>query len=294
MTDERSTETPSAAEDRSAGDGVPGAGGPEAGSGSGSLAAPVGRVGRRAVEAGHHAGRQGILFAAFLASLGRPGRYARATVVQAKRIGVDSLAVVLLVAALSGSVLAQQSGYQMTWLPMWVVGQAVAAGTITEMAPLLTAVVLAGRVGAGMAAELGTMKVTDQLDALRTLGRDPVEELVVPRVLAGMLVLGPLVVLAIVVAIAAGCLTSISLLPMTTGEYIHGVREYWHAGALIFSLLKAVAFGFTVSFTACYVGLQTEGGAAGVGRATTKAVVSIIVAVMAMDVVLAPLYKTVA
>lgn len=262
--------------------------------GGNPFSAALRRIGAWTMEAARHAGRAGILFAAFVTSLGHPGRYLAETFEQAKQFGVDSLGLVLLIGALSGSILAQQSGYQFTALPpSLVVGQAVAAGMLTELAPVLTAIVLAGRVGAGIGAELGTMKVTDQVDALRTLGRDPVVDLVVPRVLAGIVVLVPLVVLANAVGIWSGWLTSVSMLPMTTQDYIIGVQDYYHSAALIFSLVKALVYGFTITFIACYVGLQAEGGAAGVGRTATTAVVAIIIAIMVLDVVMAPVYKAV-
>jgi phospholipid/cholesterol/gamma-HCH transport system permease protein len=265
----------------------------EARDGPGGLTGWIRALGRFGFSAARHAGRSGILLGATVLALRKPRRYVSETFVQAKQMGVDSLALVLLVGALSGSVLAQQSGYQFTTLPMWIVGQAVAAGMLTELAPVLTAIVLAGRVGAGIGAELGTMRVTDQIDALRTLGRDPVVELIVPRVLAGTFVLVPLVVLANVAGIFSGWVTSVGLLPMTTHEYVFGVQTYYHAAALIFSLVKAVFFGFTITFIASYVGIQAEGGAAGVGRTTTKAVVAVIVAIMVLDVLLAPIYKAV-
>jgi phospholipid/cholesterol/gamma-HCH transport system ATP-binding protein len=173
---------------------------------------------------------------------------------------------VLFVASLSGSILAQQSGYQLTELPMWIVGNTVAAGMITELGPLLSAIIMAGRVGAGIGAEIGTMKVTDQLDAMRTLGRDPVEELVAPRVVAGAIMMLPIVILANIVGIWSGWITALAMLDMTTHEYVYGVQAYYHSAALIFSLLKAVFFGITITFIGCYVGMQAEGGAAGVGR----------------------------
>lgn len=250
-------------------------------------------LGRFTIAMGRHSGRASILLAATALALRRPRRYVRESFVQAKRMGVDSAILVIIVGALSGSVLAQQSGYQFTLLPLWIVGEAVAAGMLTELAPVLTAIVLAGRVGAGIGAELGTMRVTEQIDALLTVGRDPVTELVVPRVLAGMVVLVPLVILANAAGLIGGWISAITLLPMSTHEYVFGVQSYYHSAALIFSLVKAVAFGFTIAFLACYVGLQAEGGAAGVGRTTTKAVVSIIVAIMILDVVLAPVYKAV-
>lgn len=262
---------------------------PEADPGPGPGA--VRRLGRFGMGAALHLGRAGILAWATVLAILRPREYSRQAFQQAKLIGIDSLPLVLLVAALSGSILAQQSGYQFTELPWWVVGNAVAAGMLTELAPLLSAIIMAGRVGAGIGAEIGTMKVTDQIDALRTLGRDPVVELVAPRVVAGAIMMIPIVILANVVGIFSGWITGIVMLPMTTHDYVYGVQSYYHAASLIFSLVKGFFFGITITFTACYVGLRAEGGAAGVGRTATNAVVSIIVALMILDVVLAPLYK---
>ena len=251
----------------------------------------LGRIGRATLVAARHVGRAGILAAATFVSILKPAEYRREAFVQARKIGIDSLPLVLLVAALSGSILAQQSGYQFTEIPLWVVGNTVAAGMLTELAPLLSAIIMAGRVGSGIGAELGTMKVTNQIDALRTLGRDPVTELVAPRVVAGAIMMLPIVIFANIVGIWSGWLSAIALLPMTTHEYVYGVQNYYHAASLIFSLVKGFFFGITITFTACYVGLQAEGGAAGVGRTATNAVVSIIVLIMILDVVLAPLYK---
>jgi phospholipid/cholesterol/gamma-HCH transport system permease protein len=233
-----------------------------------------------------------VLFWATILALGHPSRYWAEAIAQATRIAVDGLALVLLMGALAGSVLAQQTFNQMAaGLPLSIVAGSVAGGMLTELGPVLTAIVLAGRMGAGIGAELGTMKVTEQIDALLTLGRDPVVELVVPRVVAGTIMLVPLVCLANIMGIASGWLTAVTVLPMTSGEYVLGARGYYHSAALIYSLVKAVAFGFTITFTASYVGLRAEGGASGVGRTATKAVVAIIVAIMTLDVVLAPVYK---
>jgi phospholipid/cholesterol/gamma-HCH transport system permease protein len=248
-------------------------------------------IGRAVMAGARHVGRAGILAGATFGAILHPREYRREAFVQAKKIGIDSLPLVLLVAALSGSILAQQSGYQFTEIPLWVVGNTVAAGMLTELAPLLSAIIMAGRVGSGIGAELGTMKVTNQIDALRTLGRDPVVELVAPRVVAGAVMMLPIVIFANIVGIWSGWLSAIALLPMTTHEYVYGVQNYYHAASLIFSLVKGFFFGITITFTACYVGLQAEGGAAGVGRTATNAVVSIIVLIMMLDVFLAPLYK---
>lgn len=250
-------------------------------------------LGRFGIASARHAGRSVILLVATFAAMRQPRRYMHEAFVQAKRMGVDSVGLVLLVAALSGAVLAQQTGYQFTSLPMWVVGEGVVSGMVTELGPVLTAIILAGRVGAGMGAELGTMRVTDQIDALRTLNRDPVVELVVPRVLAGIVVMIPLVILANAAGIFSGWITGITLLPMSTHQYVYGAKAIYHSAQMVLSLVKAAAFGFAISFIGCYVGMQAEGGAAGVGRTTTNAVVSIIVAVMILDVLLAPIYRAV-
>jgi phospholipid/cholesterol/gamma-HCH transport system permease protein len=250
-------------------------------------------LGQRGLDTTRTFGSAGVMACATISALARPAEWRREAFAQAKAIGIDSLPLVLFVGALSGSILAQQSGYQFTDLPMWVVGQAVVAGMLTELAPLLSAIILAGRVGAGIGAELGTMKVTDQIDALRTLGRDPIIELVVPRVVAGAIVMLPIVIFANLIGVVSGWFTSIALLPMTTHEYVYGVQTYNYAPAVIFTLIKAVAFGITITFTGCFVGFRAEGGAAGVGRTATNTVVAIIVALMVLDVVLAPIYKAV-
>ncbi len=253
------------------------------------------RVGRKVLAAVQHAGHFGILLVATIGALPQIRRYWPAALVHAKRIGVDGVVLVIVVGGLSGSLLAQQTGYQLSnALPMSLVGSGVVAGMLTELGPVLTAIVIAGRTGAGIGAELGTMKVTDQIDALVTLGRDPVVELVAPRVVGGIIALIPLVIIANFVGIFAGWFTAVSLLPMTTAEYVQGARSYYHSAALIFSLVKAPIFGFTITFIACYVGLRAEGGAAGVGRTATTAVVAIIVAIMVLDVILAPVYNAVA
>ncbi|WP_419161871.1 MlaE family ABC transporter permease [Candidatus Palauibacter sp.] len=248
--------------------------------------------GRSARTAALHAGRVGLLGWATLRSLARPRAYALETVAHAKQIGVDSLPLVLLMGALSGAVMAQQTMYQLSQgLPREIVAGGVVGGMLTELGPVLTAVVLAGRVGAGIGAELGTMKVTNQIDALLTMGRDPVLELVVPRVVAGTVILVPLVLLADAMGIFSGYVTSVTILGLTSGEYVEGAKGYYHHGALIFSLVKAVAYGFAITFTASYVGLRARGGAAGVGRTATRAVVAIIVSIMVLDTVLGPVYK---
>ena len=250
------------------------------------------RVGHFCRESARHAGRVWMLLVATLLSLRHPRLYLSETFVQAKRIGVEGLGLVLLMGALSGGVLSQQTANQLAaGLPLSIIAGSLVGGMLTELGPVLTAIVLAGRMGAGIGAELGTMQVTNQIDALLTLGRDPVVELVVPRVVAGTFILVPLVVLANMTGILAGFVICTTVIGMTAQEFAAGARGYYHHPALFYTLTKAVTFGFTITFTACYVGLRAGGGAAGVGRTATKAVVAIIVAIMVLDVVLAPAYK---
>lgn len=240
----------------------------------------------------HHSAGLTILGAQMVVAAAYPRRYYRALVSQAYDMGIRSIPVVVVVAALSGAVTSQQSGYQFTGsVPIWVIGSIVAASVLTELGPLVTALVLVGRVGARIGAELGTMVVTEQVDALRAVGRDPVEQLVVPRVFAGILVLPPLVVLADFIGIAAGWAGAIATLPITTTEFVYGVRSYFHEFALWFGLIKAAVFGATITFIGCYIGLRATGGAEGVGRTTTSVVVSGTVAIMFWDAVLARLLK---
>jgi phospholipid/cholesterol/gamma-HCH transport system permease protein len=239
-----------------------------------------------------HAAGSALLAGQFLLALGRPQRYYRALLAQMYDMGISSLPVVILVAALSGAVTSQQSGYQFTGtVPIWVVGSVVAASVLTELGPLVTALVLVGRIGARIGAELGTMVVTEQVDALRAVGRDPVEQLVVPRVLAGTLMLPPLVVVADFVGIGAGWLGALLTLPITSAEFVYGAQSYFHDFALWFGLIKAAVFGATITFIGCYIGLRATGGAEGVGRTTTAVVVTGTVVIMFWDAVLARLLK---
>jgi phospholipid/cholesterol/gamma-HCH transport system permease protein len=266
---------------------------PEAPEPSGAVLSKIlAAVGGAVVHALLTAAASARMLGRLILATGRPRRYWRALLIQSYDMGVRSIPVVVLVAALSGAVTSQQSGYQFTGtVPIWVIGSIVTASVLTELGPLVTALVLVGRIGARIGAELGTMVVTEQVDALRAVGRDPVEQLVVPRVVAGTLMLPPLVVLADFVGIAAGWVGALLTLPITSAEFEFGARVYFHDFALWFGLIKAAVFGATITFIGCYIGLRASGGAEGVGRTTTSVVVSGTVAIMFWDAVLARLLK---
>jgi phospholipid/cholesterol/gamma-HCH transport system permease protein len=196
--------------------------------------------------------------------------------VQARRIGVDSLPVALFIAAFTGVVLAVQASYTFTGtVPLYVVGTVVGKSMMLELGPVLAGLALAGRVGASVAAELGTMKVTEQVDALETLAYDRHSYLVVPRVVA--------VALGIAVGIATGLLTSLWMLDLSTPEFVKGLKLLYRFKDTWFGLFKAATFGFTITLVGCAVGLATYGGAEGVGRSTTRAVVYSAVVILVLD-----------
>jgi phospholipid/cholesterol/gamma-HCH transport system permease protein len=251
---------------------------------------PLMGPGKRGLE---RVGRATQLVWQIIKVLPKPRVYFVATMQQAYLIGIQSLPLVLFIAMLGGAVTSQQSGAQFTGgVPLWVIGSVLAASVLTELGPLLTAIVMMARVGAAIAAELASMQVTEQIDALRAMGRDPVAFLVVPRVLAGVLVFPALVVLADFGGLFAGWLIGqIAVKGLTSADIIYGMRFYFRPWSLWFSVIKGGAFGFAVTFIACLVGLEGGGGAEGVGRTTTNAVVITTVLLMVIDVLLAPLLK---
>jgi phospholipid/cholesterol/gamma-HCH transport system permease protein len=238
-------------------------------------------------------GRAALLAWEIARALRRPSRYLNATIQQAYAMGIRSLPLVLLMAALGGAVIALQTTDQVTGaVPLWVIGSVMTASVLTELAPVLTAIVLVGRIGASIAAELASMRVTEQIDALYAMGRDPVPLLVVPRVLAGVLVFPPLVILANAAGLGAGWITALlGIDGLTSADLIYGMRFYFYPFALVYSVLKATIFGLAITFLACFIGLEGRGGAEGVGRTTTSAVVTTTLALMILDVIVVPVLK---
>jgi phospholipid/cholesterol/gamma-HCH transport system permease protein len=166
---------------------------------------------------------------------------------------------------------------------MYFVGTLVEKTVTLELAPVLTGLALAGRVGANIAAELGTMRVTEQVDALETLAYDPHAYLVVPRVLAGTIMFPVVVGLAMLVGLAAGWGASLGLLGLSTPEFLKGARLFFGDFDIRYGLAKAASFGFAVTLIGCASGLRAQGGAEGVGRAATRAVVYSAVMILVLD-----------
>lgn len=248
---------------------------------------------RRFVQLLYWIGEAALMAGRIIRYLPRPGRYFFPALQQAYIMGIRSLPLVVVIAFLGGAVTSQQTGAQFAGgLPLWVVGSVLAASVLTELGPLLTAIVMMARVGAAIAAELASMRVTEQIDALYAMGRDPILYLVVPRVVAGLMVFAPLTIVADAVGLISGW--AIGLLAvdgLTSADVVYGMRYYFRPWAVIFSLIKGTFFGLAISFIACFVGLQGKGGAEGVGRTTTASVVTTTLALMIVDVTLAPMLK---
>jgi len=175
-------------------------------------------------------------------------------------------------------------------VPLYVLGSVVAEGVILELGPVLTAIVMIGRVGARITAELGTMQVSEQIDALYSLGRDPVPVLAAPRILAGMVVMPALVAIANGIGVIAGMVSARASAGLGYESFLYGARLFWHSWDFYYSEMKAFVFGFIIPLISVHMGLLTRGGAEGVGRSTTASVVFMIITVLVLDALFPPLF----
>jgi phospholipid/cholesterol/gamma-HCH transport system permease protein len=212
------------------------------------------------------------------------------TVQQTAAVGYGSLFIVLLVAGFAGAVTSLQAGYQFTGqLPLYVAGGIISESMILELGPVLTGLILAGRIGARYAAELGSMRVTEQIDALESLGRSPVTHLLLPRILAGVFAVPVLVMMANTFGILVGYIVAQGSLGLTYADFEFGARYFFKPLDLWYSLIKSYAFALAVTVIPCYIGFNTQQGAEGVGRATTQAVVAASVTILLLDTILTKL-----
>jgi phospholipid/cholesterol/gamma-HCH transport system permease protein len=224
------------------------------------------------------------LLAASARGVVTPPIYYHDIVEQFDAIGVGSMTVVLLTGFFTGAVLALQSGLTLDQFGARpVVGRLVSASMVKELGPVLTGLMLTGRIGSGIAAELGSMVVTDQINALRALGTDPIRKLVVPRLLAGIFMAPILTVISDFVGIVGGWLVARYQLQVATGLYWSSITQALYIQDVWMGIIKPFVLGFVIVSVACHVGLRTSGGTQGVGKATTVAVVAGSVAVIAAD-----------
>jgi len=210
---------------------------------------------------------------------------------QMDQIGVRSLSIAGITALFIGMVLALQTAYALAnFGGKLFIGKVVSLSLVRELAPVLMALMVGGRVGAGMTAEIGTMKVTEQIDALRALASSPVRKLVVPKVLATTLMLPLLTIIACFLGIMGGLIVAVGNLHLSANFYLRSVITSVKYNDLASGIGKTFFFGFAIALIACYNGLRTTGGADGVGRATTATVVTASISVLIMDFFLTKLF----
>ena len=240
-----------------------------------------------------HLGRLTIFTATALSHCVRPPLYPRLIGKQMIDIGYYSLPVVGLTAIFSGMVLALQS---YTGFARFASGSETAVANVViisltrELGPVLAGLMVAGRIGASMAAEIGTMRVTEQLDALTTLSTNPYKYLVVPRLIAGFLMLPVLVLVADIIGVFGGFIVSVYKLGFNPAAYITNSYDVMQAIDVISGLVKAGVFGFLIALMGCYAGYHSKGGAQGVGAATTNAVVSSSILILTFNYIITELF----
>ena len=210
------------------------------------------------------------------------------------QLGIKSLFMVVLMSAFMGAVLVIQtaSAIESAWIPDYTVGFTVKQTLILEFCPTIISLILAGKVGSNIASELGTMRVTEQIDALITLSTNPMKYLVVPRVLAAVISLPILVIIADIIGIMGGFVVGTKTLGFIEQSYIKNTLDIIELHDVMSGLIKAAVFGFIVAFMGCYHGYNSTGGAQGVGRSTTLAVVSASILILASNYILTSLVFT--
>ena len=248
------------------------------------LLAPFSALGRGGVALATGIGRWGILTGQTALAVKQVDVWGRLLIQQMARVGVDSVPIALFIAGFTGIVLSLQASYTFTGaIPLYFVGVLVGKTMMLELGPVLTGLALSGRVGASIAAELGTMRVTEQVDALETMAYPPVAYLILPRVIAGIIMFPMVTALATGAGIVAGWITALELLDMSTAEFVNGLTLFFQPFDVAFAFVKATSFGFVVTSIGCYFGFHARGGAEGVGTNTTRAVVASSMVILVLD-----------
>ncbi|HXA01699.1 MAG TPA: ABC transporter permease [Cytophagaceae bacterium] len=236
-------------------------------------------------------GRYMIMLSSLVTNRERFGIYLKLIIEEAILIGIDSVFIVVIVSSFIGAVTAVQTAYNLVspFIPLYIIGTIVRDMTILELAPTITCVVLAGKVGSSIAGGLGTMKITEQVDALEVMGINSTSYLILPKIIAALLTFPLLVIIAAFLSIYGGYLAASLTGLMTQKEYIYGIRFNFHGFNLTFAIIKSLVFSFLISSISSYQGYYTKGGALEVGRSSTNAVTYSCIAVLCADFLLAKL-----
>ncbi len=250
-------------------------------------------IGRRVLDLFSIAGRLALFVMSALSHCFRPPFYFRNVLRQFWTIGYNSLPVVGLTAVFTGAVLALQAsiGFSKLTAPT-AIPMLVVVSVTRELGPVIASLMVAGRVGAAIAAEMGTMRVTEQIDALETLATNPMKYLVVPRVLAGLLMMPLLILIADVIGVMGGFMVSSFILNMNESSYLINTINNLHTRDVVSGLVKAAVFGVIITLLGCFNGYHSRGGAQGVGAATTNAVVYASILILFFDYFLTELFLT--
>jgi phospholipid/cholesterol/gamma-HCH transport system permease protein len=249
-----------------------------------SIAARVSSLGERIIELVCAFGRSWLFLGEVLLKGALPPYRLSLLAQQMHSIGVQSLAVIVLVGAFTGAVLAVQAVYTLTQFGATAyTGPAVALSLIRELGPVLTALMVIGRAGSAITAELGIMKITEQIDALRSMAVDPIRYLMVPRLIAGTIVVPLLTAIFICVGIAGGFVVGVGTLGLSSGTFMSQMVSAVKDVDIISGFAKSVAFGFCFAWISCYKGWNCGFGAVGVNRATTSSVVTASVVILVLD-----------
>lgn len=228
-----------------------------------------------------------------ISALVTPPRFPNEMILQMDAIGIGSINIVLLTGLFTGMVLALQTALSLeTFGAKNYVGRVVSLSMVRELGPVLTALMVAGRVGSGIAAEIGSMVVTDQINAMRAMGSDPIRKLVVPRLIAGIVMVPMLTILSDTVGLIGGYIISVIILRIPGSLYFRSSMDAIAPSDIIGGLIKPVVFGFLITMVGCYQGLSTTGGTQGVGKSTTQSVVICSVLVLASDFMLTRIFFT--
>lgn len=245
------------------------------------------KIGQKTLDFLEEMGQISKLFFGILKSFKMIPRSRKIIFYQMEHIGVNSLPLVLIIAVFTGAVAAWQAAYQLKGIaPLSFLGAATSRAIVTELAPVLTGIVIAGRVGASIAAELGTMRVTEQIDALEAMAISPVRYLAMPRFLAAILMMPVLVIFANAIAVFGAYIVSNYFLGVSFSVFFTSVKRFFAFSDLMVGLVKTIIFGGVTALLGCHIGFRTEGGAEGVGLSTIRSFVLSAALILILDYLL--------
>jgi len=236
-------------------------------------------------------GKYLILMSTLFLNRERFGVYIRLIIDEAILIGIDSVFIVVIVSSFIGAVTCVQTAYNLVspFVPLYIIGNIVRDMTILELAPTITCIVLAGKVGSNIAGGLGTMRITEQIDALEVMGINSASYLILPKIIAAVLTFPMLVIIAAFLSIYGGYLAGVLTGILTEKEYVYGIRYQFQPFNVAFAIIKSLVFAFLIASISSYQGYFTKGGALEVGKSSTEAVTNSCIAVLCADYLLAQL-----